>query len=290
MDEALGPVLVVLAISVLTQSFQEAHKYLTRSRAKTFEKALGDYFGPWTERVIDQGRITDLQARRPFQIRRVSPRGETVPFDRETVLVALERSLTPWLLRVSRGIRAAPSESPGGAAVLRQELHLVAEEADGELRRLSRADSEARDGAETKAELTGILEFIRKLSEMDDLQPRAAQRVFYRNFAPQLLRVADEYEQFLKVFEHSYQRRNRRQTLTIGILGCLLFNTPELMGDLASGSGLAGLGDLVTGNPLWSSVSEGSRLAEVLKTVVGSILLGSTAGFGAPFLNDRLSR
>lgn len=290
MDEALGPVLVVLAISVLTQSFQEAHKYLTRSRAKTFEKALGDYFGPWTERVIDQGRITDLQARRPFQIRRVSPRGETVPFDRETVLVALERSLTPWLLRVSRGIRAAPADSPGGAAVLRRELLLVAEEAEVELRRSSRAASEARNGSEARTELGAILDFVRGLSEVDDLQPKSAQRLFYRTFAPHLLRVADEYDQFLRVFEHSYRRRNRRQTLTIGIVGCALFNAPELLGELASGSEVAGLGDLVAGNPIWSSVSEGSRLTETLRTVIGSILLGSTAGFGAPFLNDRLSR
>ena len=78
-----------LGLSILVQVLQELWKFVTSSKARSFEKALADFLGPFIVGRLKQDPL--LAVRGPLQFRRVSTAGPVLPLDAADLSKQLRR-------------------------------------------------------------------------------------------------------------------------------------------------------------------------------------------------------
>lgn len=210
----------LLGLSLLVQVIQEVYKYLTSSRSRSYERVLVDFLGPHALQLKRLGCLPDLQARGPFQFLRRRPTGRLEPMDRETLIVALERTAAPWIQRALQALQlevasqqgVPGSPSPAWEQFLR-ELHGVERGSPGYF-----TATELREFLETWKVATGKAE-----TALDAAALRAALR---GRFVPSVTHVEAHFPQLTTNVEHAYRRRNLRHTVAIGFLTVFLLHLP----------------------------------------------------------------
>jgi hypothetical protein len=106
MDSVLTPLLAMtawfLGLSILVQVLQELWKFITSSKARSFEKALADFIGPFVVGRLRQDPL--LAVRGPLQFRRVSTAGRVLPLDAADLTASLEKSAPEWHRLIRRAL------------------------------------------------------------------------------------------------------------------------------------------------------------------------------------------
>lgn len=88
-----------LGLAAAVQILQEFWKHLSRSEARTYQKVLIDFAGPWIQQLLQPGVLNDLEVRGPFQLRKVRPKGVLLPLPKDELLRAAERVAPVWVRR-----------------------------------------------------------------------------------------------------------------------------------------------------------------------------------------------
>jgi len=209
----LGLGAAILAISLFVQVVQEIWKFLTSSRARCYTRVLEDFLGPWAVRMLRPGVLPELQARGPFQLRRLAPAGLLLPLAREDLVEGLERTAAPWLRRGLRVLKVEAALQAGKPAAPSAEWLRFARE-------LSRTDS-GGPGAGDAAELTrflaeaelGTAEHLPK-----ELDAARAHGTFRERFFAHVADAERHFGRLEQLFEYQWRRRNLRQTFVFGLL------------------------------------------------------------------------
>jgi hypothetical protein len=238
MNSVLTPLLAMtawfLGLSILVQVLQELWKFVTSSKARSFEKALSDFLGPFVVGRLKQDPL--LAVRGPLQFRRVSTAGRVLPLNAADLSASLEKSAPEWQRLVRRALAfEASAQRSGPAPPTPAFLETV--------RALERQITDARalmESADRRlgAEALGLGDagnvhtFLEKWNLTGDtarprkLDAATVQLAFAREFFPQEETIGRHYDQFLENFGFQYRRRNLRQTFTFAMLVAVMLNLP----------------------------------------------------------------
>ncbi len=205
-----------LGLSLLVQVTQEVYKFLTSSKARSFERVLVDFLGPHALQLKRPGNLPDLQTRGPFQFLRRRPTGRLQPMDETTLVNALERAAAPWITRAVEAVHLEVEIQKGAPAspspAFRQLL--------GELA----AVEPGSPGYFTATEVSAFLNRWLESQEMMDAEALLAG--LRQRFLPAVGQVRQHFSQFTKNLEYAYRRRNLRQTFLFGFGIAFLFHLP----------------------------------------------------------------
>jgi hypothetical protein len=247
----------LLGLSLLIQVIQEVYKFLTSSQARAYRITLLDFLGPWAARIFDPGTATDLKLRGPFQFLKLRPPSRLLPLDKDDLVDALERTLSPWhreallALRLEakrqaeeaeRGIdgaRAAVSPDPSSALTdLAKRLTTSVPGAPGhrgaqEIHEFLAAwmpvpswPSASTGGARGGAAAGSNRVAATPAASTRPLDAAALLAAFRAHFMPHIVSAADHYAHLMRNYEHNSRRRNLRQTFTFALLLALAFDLP----------------------------------------------------------------
>lgn len=220
-----------LGLSILVQVLQELWKFATSSKARSFEKALADFLGPFIVGRLKQDPL--LAVRGPLQFRRVSTAGHVLPLDAADLSASLEKSAPEWQRLVRRALAFEASAQTSGPAPPTPACLDT-------LRALERqiTDARALDDRRLRAEALAlgdagsVYAFLERWNVTSDtahpkkLDAATVQLAFAREFFPQEETISRHYDQFLENFGFQYRRRNLRQTFTFAMLVAVMLNLP----------------------------------------------------------------
>jgi len=205
-----------LGLSLLVQVFQEVYKYLTSSKARSYEQALVDFLGPHASKLKRPGTLPDLLTRGPFEFLRRRPTGRLQPMDKDTLVTALERTAAPWIQRAVTALRLETEiqkGKPGGpSSALKQFLRELAGVEQGS------------PGYFTALEIT---EFLGQWDlRAESVDAAALLLALQHRFLPNVVQTRDNFSQLEKNVDYAYRRRNLRQTFLFGLLTAVIFQLP----------------------------------------------------------------
>ena len=241
MNSVLTPLLAMtawfLGLSILVQVLQELWKFVTSSKARSFEKALSDFLGPFVVGRLRQDPL--LAVRGPLQFRRVSTAGRILPLNAADLTASLEKSAPEWqrLLRRALAFEASAQKSrparptPAFLDTVRTLTRQVME-ADALMK-----SNDRHLGAEALAlgDAGNVYRFLEKWNvtgpegaapDLKALDATTLQQAFTQEFFPQEETIGRHYEQFLQNFGFRYRRRNLRQTFIFAMLVAVVLNLP----------------------------------------------------------------
>lgn len=205
-----------LGLSLLVQVFQEVYKFLTSSKARSYEQALVDFLGPHALKLKRPGALPDLLTRGPFEFLRRRPTGRLQPMDQDTLVTALERTAAPWIQRAVTALRLEAQIQKGTAAEPSPSFQQFVRELAGV--------SQGSPGYFTALELA---EFLGTWDPGTDPLDAAAMREAPRHrFLPSVVHTETNFSQLEKNVDYSYRRRNLRQTFMFGMLTAVIFQLP----------------------------------------------------------------
>jgi len=307
-----------LALSIVVQIVQEFYKYITKSKSRAYENALMDFLGPWASQLFRPGVLFNLQARGPFQFKRLSPRGALLPMDRDDLMRALERTCSPWVKRATDAIQMECQLQQDGSVGASTNWKRFL----GELGKVEKAEAGYWDAHEVAILLADWGHDWKKSAAADEsgrigdlivadggnetrnggFDASELRVAFRRRFMPHIDKAAADFPQFERNSSYAYQRRNLRQTFILAFLLALAFDlpfdklyakasvvTPETAVAMAEQAtiGAFGLDYLVN----WSDVSQiwNDGLFAVLRHLFSCLVTALLLSFGAPFWNDLTS-
>jgi hypothetical protein len=305
-----------LALSIVVQIVQEIYKYLTKSKSRAYENALVDFLGPWASQLFRPGVLFNLQARGPFQFKRLSPRGALLPMDRDDLLRALERTCSPWVKRATDAIQMECQLQQDGSVGASTNWKRFL----GELGKVEKAEAGYWDAYEVaklladwghdwkesaaadEAGRIGELSVTKSAGESEAFDAAKVRVALRRRFMEHIDKAGTDFPQFERNVTYAYQRRNLRQTFVLAFLLALAFDlafdklytkasavTPEKAVAMATQatSGAVGLDYLVN----WSDVGQiwNDGLLAIIRHLFSCLVTALLLSFGAPFWNDLAS-
>lgn len=206
-----------LGLSLLVQVIQEVWKYLTSSKARSYEQVLIDFLGPHAMRLKQPGTLPDLLTRGPFQLffpRR--PQGLLQPMDKQTLVTSLERTAAPWIQR-ALALLHTEAELQKGA---RRKATPAFRNFLTELAGVERGSPGYFSAVELREFLAGWED---ELAEPD---AQALLLGLRQRFLPSVIQAEANFTQLTKNVEYAYRRRNLRQTFLFGLGLALVFQLP----------------------------------------------------------------
>jgi len=210
---------IFLGLAAAVEILQEFYKYLTSSKARTYEKALADFTGPWVQQILRPGALTDLKVRGPLQMFKVRPAGKLLPMTKEELVKAAERTAPIWVRRtleqldLERKLQQAAGAIPWSPAW--REL----------LQQLEQCDPEAP----TAWDAEQVREFLggwNAATPRPEVSPESLYLAFRSRFLPEAVRIEEFHPQLERNLEYAYERRNLRQTFLFALLLAVMFNLP----------------------------------------------------------------
>jgi hypothetical protein len=206
-----------LALSLLVQVIQELYKYMTGSRSRAYRNALIDFLGPHAEQLFRPGAIPDLQVRGPFQLLRRRPTGHLEPMDKDDLLVALERTAAPWIQRAITALRLEVSIQKGKSAPPSPSFEMLLNQVGGTI-----------PGSPGHATALDVKQFLDSWKAAPNIafDASAVYQALRQRFLPNVVRAEESFTQLTKNFDHTYRRRNLRQTMIFGFLLAFLAEQP----------------------------------------------------------------
>jgi hypothetical protein len=220
-----------LALSIVVQVVQELYKYLRSSKGRAYRKALQDFLGPMCSQIFSTGVLTNLRVRGPMQLRRVSPKGQILPLNKEDLSKAMERTAPPWIQRTLNELKLEVSYKSGKQLDMSaswssflNEIGKVEHGTSGYWSGYEIAEflnSWGHEWKKTNSKIIGELKAIDTNLNANELLMN-----FKKKFLPHLDEALDNYTQFESNFEYTYTRANRRQTFIISLLLAFIFCLP----------------------------------------------------------------
>ena len=231
MNALAGLAAMLLGLAILVEVIQEAYKFLTSSKSRTYAKVLNDFAGPWVQQLFGAGPVTQLHVRRPFQWIRSRPEGALLPLDKEQLLEAIDRTAADWILHSLEALKIEKQLQSGKPAAPSPGVKKMIAALEGCGPGVP-GYKNARDIVDFFAEWH-LLSVSRdpegggwQLKLDEELDAGKLLTAFYQRFFPERVDIDKRFAQLEKNFEFAYQRRNLRQTFVFALLVALLFNFP----------------------------------------------------------------
>lgn len=205
----LGIAATLLALSLLVQVLQELWKYLFSTQAGVYTRVLEDVLGPVARQLTRSGSLPELQARGPFQFRRMKPSGDLLPMRRADLVEGLERTASPWVRRALGVLRLETDLQQGSAAPPSAEWSRFVQEV-----------LETESGGPYDQDRRDLQRFI-KDNDLPGAGARAldavrALRLLQERFFQHVRDADQHFDRLQELFEFQYRRRNLALTFLFG--------------------------------------------------------------------------
>jgi hypothetical protein len=242
LDNSLLTVLLTLAatflgLSIVVQVVQELYKYLRSSKGRAYQIALQDFLGPLAQELLRPGVLPDVRVRGPMQLKRVRSKGMILPFKKEELANALERTAPPWIQRTLKQLNLEVdfqtnkplSKSVSWGEYLK-ELGKVEQGTTGYWNAVEIVEflkeweyTWHQETVDDNQEIKRIGTINPKNTEVDAKQLLLA---FRKRFLPYVENANENFSQLGNNFEYTYGRANSRLTFIIALLLTFIFNLP----------------------------------------------------------------
>jgi hypothetical protein len=242
LDNSLLTVLLTLAatflgLSIVVQVVQELYKYLRSSKGRAYQIALQDFLGSLAQELLRPGILPDVRVRGPMQLKRVRSKGMILPFKKEELASALERTAPAWIQRTLKQLNLEVdfqtgkplSQSVSWEEYLK-ELGKVEQGTTGYWNAVEIAEflreweyTWHQESVDDNPEIKRIGTIKTKNSEVDAKQLLLA---FRKRFLPFVENATENFSQLENNFEYTYGRANRRLTFIIALLIAFIFKFP----------------------------------------------------------------
>lgn len=226
---------IFLGLAIAVQVLQEIYKYLTCSKARAYRIALRDFLGDWVDKAYGCEALRGMYVRGPFDLvkdlwrklwnlkKKSAPIG-LLPFEKEELLHAVDRTTPEWIRRVIDTLKKERDLQQGTLAPPSPILRGLIEDAWTRYDR----DTSARKTFDflEQWEVTGQPQEGSAAPALKTCDAARVLEAFYQGYVPERRKVSEEFEQFAANFDHSYQRRNFRLTVTLATLFALVCGLP----------------------------------------------------------------
>lgn len=236
LEALIGLAGIFMGLAIAVQVLQEIYKYVTWSKARAYRIALRDFLGDWVDKAYGCEALRSMYVRGPFELvksffrkllnlkRKKSAAAGLLPLTKEDLLHAVDRTAPDWVrdvidvLKKERDLQQGTSAPPSP---------VLGELIDDVWTRYA-CDTPARKTFDflVKWKVTGQPKKGSKKPLRKSCDAARVLEAFYQRYVPERAKVNEEFEQFTANFEHTYQRRNFRQTLMLATLLSLLLGLP----------------------------------------------------------------
>ncbi len=257
LDALLAMAAILLGLSIAAQVLQEIYKFLTASKARMYKLALRDFLGSWASDLYERkdgkeetpASMESLFLRGPFQFGWQAVWGERkkarlLPLDKQTLLDSLDDTAPEWegaaIAALKQEVELQKGKPEESSPILRGLINEAWKEYQGEESAPWKIFDflDRWEAVKPPPPSTTQLEDAKTEADPDAareaLKPKPTGKVdaarllegFYREFQSSRTEVETRFEQFNANFEHSYARRNLRQTFLLALVLAVVLNLP----------------------------------------------------------------